>query len=200
MKFFLHTPDYVRIVNDASSPSEFTCTPEQWALLEPEYPALPSGMTLRCWTPEQHYVSDGVVNYPEEGFSAEAYCNNVAAYQTPCICADVQISATELCINADPVDTITFQAWLRDCQNNILPVTDGWIIRLRDAHDDEIDAFPVQFTAGATPQMTYSAPPNAHLGRVHIDEADFTTVTVPGIGTYAVTLLTPVEFTLYREL
>jgi hypothetical protein len=196
MKFFTHTPDYIRIIDDSQPDGTFTCTPAEWYAIEPDYPALPSGMTGRVWTPENNYATDGLNQYPE-AFDASVYCQNVAAYQLPCIYADVQVSSDRLNIAGD---SLTFQAWLKDENGNVLPVDHSWIIRLRDADNEETDAFELVFTSGATPLLTYTCPPEANLGRIHVDENDFDPVDVPGMGTFLVKLMAPVEFTIYRQL
>lgn len=125
-----------------------------------------------------------------------------AELATPYILADVQTDKDRLNIS-DPTDAITFSAALTDPDGNMLPVKPedaSWIIRLRNADGKEIDAFEAAFSAGQTGNLRYTAPPNTPLGRIHLDEADFAPVSVPGIGTLQVKLTRPIEITLYRQL
>ena len=103
MKFFLHTSEKVRIINE---PDEFSCSPADFLTLEPEYIGLPEGMTSRYWTSERSFVSDGVTQIPDTTFDGGIYCDKVTQYQgqLPTIYAHVVLSKQELCMNADPGD------------------------------------------------------------------------------------------------
>jgi len=198
MRLFLHTPEKIRIINDAVSPSEFECAPAQWAFLEPDYPALPDGATGRYWTPERQYATDGLHEIADT-FDGSVYCDQVAGYTPPCIWADIAVSQDRVRID-DADDHIDFSAALKDDSGAIIPVDQSWIIRLRDAAQDEVDAFEVAFTQGQTGSLAYRPHATIPPGRIHVDDADFHPVDVPGLGMYDVKLLTPVELTIYRQL
>lgn len=79
MKLFLHIADHIRIVNDATGWQEWQGTLAEFIALEPAYPGLPEGMTVRYQTTEQQYVTDG------DGLEADAlnalpYCDNLSTY------------------------------------------------------------------------------------------------------------------------
>lgn len=198
MQLFFHTPEKIRIINDAVSQAEFSCTPAQFLMLETDYPPLPEGMTGRYWTPETNHLTNGIQNFPEI-FDGSIYCQHVNLYTCPCVFADISISKDRLCIS-DPDDTITFSAAIKDAAKNVLPVNNSWIIRLRDEDGKEVDAFEVTFIDGHTRVSTYTCPPGANLGRIFVDEHDFIPINVPGLGSVLVRLLNPIEFTLYRQL
>jgi len=198
MKFFLHNPLLVRIVNDTH---DFTCTPERFHVLEPEYPGLSGGMVLRYWTCERTYLGDGERQYPNDHDCGQ-YCDRVATYTAyPAIYAHVSLSQPALCVNADPQDTILFDVHLKpslDPEDDDLPVTQDWIIRL--SHEDglKFDGFHAPFVNGACSRLyTYSY--GLPLGDWYVDETLFDLVEVGGT-VYQVHLAQPVTYTLYREL
>lgn len=198
MRFFLHFGDQIRIINE---PLEFACSFSQFQILEPDYPPLPSGKTIRYWTPEQAYL-DGDQRAPID-HDCGPYPLKCAAYATPgpWIYAHVTLSKPTLCINADPADTIAFEVHLKpgiDPAAEDLPVNHTWQIRIRNENDLFYDTFGATFVNGVF-GASYHYQEGLPLGRYHLDETDFDRVTV-GNTTYTVKLLAPVEFTLYREL
>jgi hypothetical protein len=196
MKFFLHE-NSIRIINGAL---DLTFTPQEFALLEPNYPALPAGIQTRYWTPERSYLSDGASYFPLDHACA-GYVENAANYQAPAIWAHVTLSKNTLCINSDPADFITFDATLRLApgpESLQLPVNNAWNLKLRDENGLIQDTFHSIFVNGAFSGL-YSYKEGLPLGRYHLEDADFDRVTV-GVFTYAVKLVTPVEFTIYRNL
>jgi hypothetical protein len=196
MKFFLHE-NSIRIINGAL---DLTFTPQEFSLLEPTYPALPSGIQTRYWTPERAYISGGESLLPID-HDCEPYVNAVQNYITPAIWAHVSLSKETLCINSDPADFITFSAALRvspDPESLILPINYSWNLKLRDENGLIQDTFHSIFVNGAFSGM-YSYKEGLPLGRYHLDEADFDRITV-GATTYSVKLTTPLEFTIYRNL
>lgn len=79
MKLFLHIGDHIRIVNDTSGWQEWQGTQAEFLALEPGYPGLPEGMTIRYQTPEKQYVSDGE-DLEADAFNALPYCENLSSY------------------------------------------------------------------------------------------------------------------------
>ena len=196
MKFFLHE-NSIRIINGAI---DLTFRPEEFSQLEPNYPALPSGIQTRYWTPERSYISDGESMDPID-HDCSGYVENVANYIAPAIWAHVSLSKTTLCINSDPSDFITFDAALRvspDPESQLLPVTYSWNLKLRDENGFIQDTFHSEFVNGAYSGL-YSYKEGLPLGRYHLDEADFDRVSVGSLS-YTVNLVSPVEFTIYRNL
>jgi hypothetical protein len=196
MKFFLHE-NSIRIINGVL---DLTFTPQEFSVLEPTYPALPSGIQTRYWTPEHSYISDGE-SYLTIDHDCEPYVNNVQNYITPAIWAHVSLSKDTLCINSDPADFITFDATLRalpDPESLVLPINYAWNLKLRDENGMIEDTFHSIFVNGAFAGL-YSYKEGLSLGRYHLAEADFDRVTVGNL-TYAVKLVSPVEFTIYRNL
>jgi hypothetical protein len=196
MKFFLHE-NSIRIINGAL---DLTFTPQEFSLLEPTYPALPSGIQTRYWTPERAYISGGESLLPID-HDCEPYVNAVQNYIAPAIWAHVSLSKTTLCINSDPADFITFDATLRalpDPESLVLPINYAWNLKLRDENGMIEDTFHSIFVNGAFAGL-YSYKEGLPLGRHHLAEADFDRVTVGNL-TYAVKLVSPVEFVIYRNL
>ena len=196
MKFFLHE-NSIRIINGAV---DMTFTPQEFSQMEPNYPALATGIQTRYWTPERAYISDGAVISPID-HDCSGYVENVANYIAPAIWAHVSLSKTVLCINGDPPDFITFDAALRvssDPESQLLPVTYSWNLKLRDENGFIQDTFHSEFVNGAYSGL-YSYKEGLPLGRYHLDEADFDRVSVGSLS-YTVNLVSPVEFTIYRNL
>ena len=198
MQFFLQSGENIRIINE---PHEFSCFFSQFQLLEPLYPALPTGKTIRYWTPEQAYL-DGDARAPID-HDCSAYPPKCADYADPgpSIYAHVSLSKTTLCINADPTDSIAFEAHLKastDTEDDDLPVNYSWDIRVRNESNLFYDAFALNFVNGMAGGV-YEYQSGLPLGRYYINEADFDRVTLGGV-TYTVKLLEPLIFTLYRNL
>lgn len=80
MLYFLHTPDKVRIVNGAL---EWRGTPAAFQTLEPEYPGLPSGATVRYQTVDLQYYEDATGRHPDTidclGYCDQSYLTVLAA-------------------------------------------------------------------------------------------------------------------------
>jgi len=199
MKFFLHTATQVRIIDEAQ---EFSCAPEEFQELEPEYPALPAGKILRYWTPDFSYSSDGDLLFPDSS-DCLPYVNKCSSYAglQNVIWAHVNLSKTTLCVNSEPADHITFSAALKytqDPESVTLPVSEEWIIRLRHESGIVYDSFLTAFAAGEC-EYCYVHKDNLPLGVWHLDEKDFITI-ILGVTRYHIRLANPVEFTIYREL
>lgn len=204
MQLFLHTADRIRIVNEGQSPSEFTCSPSDFVLLEPDYTALTSGAVGRYWTPEQNYAIDVNGGRFSEDFDGSIYTAKCDQYGAalPCIYAHVSMSKTTLCLNADPQDSMTFTAALKATTTPTdpsLPITAGWIIRLRNKDGEVSDAFSFTLTNGESGNMTYTPPAGILPQVLYVEEADFASIELSG-QRYQVKLVNPVEFTLYRIL
>jgi hypothetical protein len=201
MVLFLHTPEYIRIVNEGLTPSEFSCSPDIWYQLEPEYPPLPEGKVLRYWTPRYNYV-DG--NYREnEEFDGQIYCDKVNMYESlfPTIWVHVTLSQDHIDVNADPPETITFTATIKLTQGgegDPLPIYETWFIRLRHEDGFSFDNIRSDFVNGVCSYI-YEHEPDAPLGNWYLDENDFDQITV-GEMSYTVKLAHPVTFNLHRTL
>jgi len=198
MRFFLQLGETIRIINE---PDEFACSFSQFQILEPLYPALPTNKLVRYWTPDQAYL-DGDARAAID-HDCGPYTLKVEEYAAPdpCIYAHVSLSKTTLCINADPPDTIVFEAHLKastDPEDDDLPVNYTWDIRVRNESDLFYDAFALNFVEGMAGGI-YEYQSGLPLGRYYINEADFDRVTL-GATTYTVKLLEPLIFTLYRNL
>jgi len=196
MKFFLHE-NSIRIINGAV---DLTFTPQEFSLLEPNYPALATGIQTRYWTPARAYISDGASMLPID-HDCSGYVENAANYITPAVWAHVSLSKTTLCINSAPADFITFDAALRASSapaSPVLPVNYAWNLKLRDENGLVQDTFHSIFVNGAYSGL-YSYKEGLPLGRYHLEEADFDRITV-GNATFTVKLKSPVEFTIYRNL
>lgn len=198
MLFFLHFGDVIRIINE---PFEFTCSFSQFQVLEPLYPALPTGKTVRYWTPEHAYLDGDEL--AEIDHDCGAYALKCAEYSTPgpCIYAHVGLSKNTLCINSDPPDWIEFEVHLKaddDPESDDLPIDHIWNIRVRNENDLFYDAFAMDFVDGCA-MGAYVYQEGLPLGRYYINEQDFDQVTVGNV-TYTVKLLAPLTFTLYRNL
>lgn len=197
MKFFLHE-DNIRIINGAI---DVTFTPEEFAALEPLYPDLPAGKTVRYWTPENAYL-DGD-HHESVDIDCSPYILKAAEYITPSpsIYAHVSLSKNMLCINADPVDSIVFECHLKassDPEDADIPINYTWNIRVRNESDLFFDAFALNFVNGMAGGI-YAYQSGLPLGRYHIAEHDFDRVTLGGV-TYTVKLIAPLDFTIYRNL
>lgn len=70
MEFFLHNSTRIRIINGAL---EWQGTPAQFQALEPEYPGLPTGATVRYQTDDLSYYEDADGRH-EDTFDALQYC------------------------------------------------------------------------------------------------------------------------------
>lgn len=198
MRYFLQIGDEIRVINE---PDEFACSFSQFQILEPLYPALPSGKNVRYWTTDMAYL-DGDARAPID-HDCGPYTLKVSEYVTPgpFVYAHVTLSKTTLCINADPVDSISFEVHLKatdDPEDDDLPVNYTWQIRVRNENDLFFDTFSANFVSGFFGGV-YEYKDGLPLGRYHIAEADFDTITL-GATTYTVKLLEPLEFTLYRDL
>lgn len=197
MKFFLHTPEQVRLIN---GDAEASFTPNEFCVIEPDYPGLPAGMIARYWTPERHFVGDGNGIYPDT-VDCAPYVEKVNVYlhNLPSIYAHVTLSRTALSISS--LESIQFAAALKptaDPASEPLPIDREWLIRLRHENGLLFDAFRVVFVGGAC-AYTYTPQSGLPLGVWYVDEQDFDKVVVAG-QTYQVTLVAPVRFTVYREL
>ena len=200
-KLFIHTANYIRIVNEGSSPDEFSCAPDTWQLLEPDYPPLPPGKTVRYWTPRYNYV-DGDQR-ENETFDASAYCDKIPVYvgSFPTLWVHVDLSQDRLNVNADPPEEITFSAAIKVTQDGLgdpLPVDDMWFIRLRHEDGFSFDVIRADFVNGSC-AYTYKWEEEIPLGFWHLDDSDFDTITV-GQNTYIVKLAHPVQFVIHRRL
>jgi len=198
MRCFLHLGENIRIINE---PTEFTCSFSQFQILEPLYPVLPTGKNVRYWTPEQAYL-DGDHRDPCD-HDCGPYTLKVSEYAAPgpSIYAHVQLSGNNLCINADPPDSISFECHLKatpDPEDDDLPINYTWNIRVRNESDLFYDAFALNFVNGLAGGL-YEYQDGLPLGRYYINEADFDRVTL-GATTYTVKLIEPLIFTLYRNL
>jgi hypothetical protein len=198
MRFFLQEGDNIRIINE---PAEFACSFSQFQVLEPLYPALPAGKTIRYWTPENAYL-DGDHRDPCD-HDCSAYTLKVSEYAAPgpVIYAHVSLSKNTLCINDDPVDYIVFECHLKassDPESADIPINYTWNIRVRNESDLFFDAFALNFVNGMAGGI-YAYQSGLPLGRYHIAEHDFDRVTLGGV-TYTVKLIAPLDFTIYRNL
>lgn len=197
MKFFLHTPETIRIINEDQ---EFACTPEEFAALAPAYPGLPDGAVVRYWTPDQQYVGDGNGNLTPDNLDCLSYVLNIATYNTPAIYVHVVLSKTALCVSY-PNDYIDFIADIKpslDPNGDNLPVTQEWYIRMRHEAELTFDAFRLFFQDGAC-HASYRYQAGIPLGVWRVEERDFDQILVNG-QRYQVRLANPVTVTLYREL
>lgn len=203
MKFFLHTLDRVRIIN---GDQEWTGTPAEFQVLEPQYPGLPiltgSPAVVRYQTVDWKYIEDSAGAKHPDLVDALQYCDHIANYtpQTPCIYVHCTMSKALLC-SSDPEDTIPFTAAIRsgpEETDSLIPISAIWPIMLRQKNGLAMDNILVEFVNGAfAGAYTYNqAQP---LGEWYLDEQDFTQVTM-GETTYTVKLADPVRFTIYRNL
>lgn len=180
MKFFLHTPNRVRILN---GDLEWTGTPAEFLLCEPDYPGLPIltqvPAVVRYQTPEWKYIEDSNGLKHPDTFDALPYCENIANYvvEPPAIWVHTQQAKALLCAS-DTNDTIPFSIAMRSGPNAddpLLPITANWPIMLRQKNGLAMDNILISFIDGqASGAYTY----NEHLplGEWYIDEADFTPV------------------------
>jgi hypothetical protein len=200
MKFFLHTPSRVRIINEEQ---EFSCPPKIFAVLEGDYPGLPEGKNYRYWTPDYSYVDGDLFVFPDL-LNCLPFINKVADYNhsLPVIYAHVTISKTELCVNADPSDAIVFSAMIKpstDPESSNLPVDGIWYIRLRHQDGFAFDSFRSEFINGDCTEMSYTYKEGLPLGIWELHEEDFAPVQAGGQW-YQVKLVAPITFAVYREL
>ena len=198
MRFFLQIGDQIRIINE---PAEFACSFSQFQILEPSYPALPTGKSVRYWTPEQAYL-DGDHRDPCD-HDCSAYTLKVEEYADPGpnIYAHVTLSKTMLCVNSYPPDDIIFECHLKataDPEADDLPINYTWNIRLRNESEIFFDAFALNFVGGMAGGL-YVYHGGLPLGRYSIDDNDFDQVTLGNL-TYRVKLIEHVHFTIYRNL
>lgn len=202
MKLFLHTLTRIRII---SGDLEWNGTPAEFQAMEPAYPGLPvltqAPANCRSQTPELKYVEDTAgTRHPDLTFDALPYCDKIGQYAPGlCIYVHVQMSATQINVD-DSQATIEFTAQFRPTDNPadaILPVTAGWLIKLRH-ESGQTDLFQVNFVAGEC-TYTYRYRDGLPLGDWSLAEADFGTVTV-GDQDYKVKLAVPVRFAVYRLL
>ena len=198
MKFFLQNLIRVRLATDELS---FECSPARFHELEPEYPVLAEGRILRYWTQECSYEVDGAgARYPCM-VDCGPYVDKLATYTDyPVIYAHVSLSKTTLCINSDPVDSITFECHIKpsmDPEDDDLPVTQDWIIRLTHEDGLKFDGFHANFVNGACSKI-YTYKDGLPLGDWYADESLFNLVEV-GEQVYKIVLAQPVRYTLYRE-
>lgn len=199
MKLLLHTPQQIRIMNDAGQ--EWQGTPAAFAALAPDYPGLPEGITERYWTPDFSYLQGPGQMITPDPLNCLSYIANVSAYlQLGVIWVSVELSKATLCVNADPPDSLIFTATFKaanDPQSQTLPVNQAWHIRLRHEDGMIFDAFHAIFTNGVCSETyTYKDGP---LGYWTLREADIDRVLV-GAQWYQVKLIQPVKLTFYREL
>jgi hypothetical protein len=203
MRFFLHTLDRVRII---SGDQEWTGTPAEFQILEPDYPGLPTldnaTAVTRYQTNEWKYVEDSLGAKHPDSFNALVYCDNIGNYtpQTPCIFVHCAMAKALLCAS-DPEDTIPFTASIRSGPletDSLIPISAIWPIMLRQKNGLAMDNILVEFVNGEfAGAYTYNqAQP---LGEWYLDEQDFAQVTMGEI-TYQVKLADPVRFTIYRNL
>lgn len=199
MQLLLHTPAKIRIVNGEQ---EFSCTPAAFAGIEPAYPGLPAGATERYWTPAYSYVQGPDLWLSPDPLNCLPFIAQASTYQTVgTIWVHVTLSKTELCVNADPVDTLEFTATFKaaaDPQAGTLPITYAWNIRLRHEGGMVFDAFHAVFLNGVCAD-TYTYKDNTPLGYWSLREEDIDLVQVGG-QRYQVKLAQPVTLTFYREL
>jgi len=199
MKLFLHTPEKIRIINGSQ---EFSCAPTAFAELEPDYPGLPTGKTLRYWTPDYSYVDgDALVN--PDPLDCLPYINNMSVYQQtlPTAYMHITLSQTAICVTRDPAETIQVHAAFKptaDPESPSLQVDHEWFIKLRHEDGLAFDSFLAAFVAGEC-DVAYGYTAGLPLGNWSLQESDFAVVSV-GPQAYHVKLANPVNFTLYREL
>jgi len=212
--FSAHFQDSNGIIIIRSETAEFRCESAEFPDYEPTYEAPPDG-AIRIWTDayqalQQDGNQTGDPFYTPERFAD--YVGNIAAYQaawnaanitptptpTPTIYANVTLSKDTL--RVDTADSLIFAATLEDGQGQVLDVTETWIIRLRNASGEEVDAFEASFVNGSTGDMIYTPVDGMLPGRIFLLASDFEPVVVPGIGTFQVGLINPVQITLYRQL
>lgn len=196
MKLFLHTLANVRIINE---PLEWSGTPEAFQLLEPLYPGLPNGATIRSQTPDLRYYEDSQGRHVD-AMDCLPYCENVGEYLvTGCVFVHVSLNATALDVG-DAEAEIEFSAHIKATDNPgdpDLPVTASWIIRPWHENGDR-DALLIHFAQGAC-AYTYTYRDGLPLGDWFLREEDFNVITVNG-DSYRVNLAHPVKYTLYRSL
>lgn len=191
MKYFLHTENRIRIVHDLQ---EFECEPDRFAELEPDYPGMPEGVTVRYWTPERAYFEGGG---EYDAHDCGQYCERVASYtQYPAIFADVTLSKTSICACAP--DSITFTAVLKDADGVTLPINYNWFVRLTHEAEGDVDRVLLDFVNGVCAK-DYTFLVGNPLGTWYLDESKFDKVTFDGV-TYEIHLTAPIEFVAYRQL
>lgn len=202
MKLFLHSLSKIRIIN---GDQEWTGTPGEFQALEPTYPGLPiltqAPAVCRYQSPEIKYIEDSQGTRHADLFDALPYCDRLGQYAPGLsIWVHVQISATALCAD-DPAATIQAAAHFRqtdDPASPLLPITAGWLIKLRHESGAAVDLFQVNFVNGEM-AFVYTFRPGLPIGDWYLNEADFGSVTVNG-QEYKVRLAAPVRFAVYRLL
>ena len=197
MKFFRHNTSNVRIIHNSE---EFSCTPEQFQALEPDYPGLPDGATLRYQTLEQQYILGAGGQKQPDTIDALPYCDRIPLYTVPepAFYAHVALSKHVLSIDND---SLTFSAALRlgpAADALLLPMTTAWPIMIRQKNGLAFDNIMIAFIDGQC-AYTYTYKDGLPLGEWYIDEQDFSLVEYEG-QTYRVKLAAPVHFTIYRML
>lgn len=204
MKLFLHTPTKIRIIG---GDLEWSGTPAEFQLLEPDYPGLPiltnAPAAVRYQSPELKYIEDTDGNrHPDLIVDALPYCDKIAIYTVapPAIYVAATLSKNLLCSN-DPNDAIVFTAALRtgpEPDAPLLPISATWPIMLRQKNGLAMDNILITFTNGTfAGEYTYTN--SLPLGEWRIDEQDFAPVEFGG-QTYQVRLSNPINFTIYRNL
>lgn len=196
MKLFLHTLTQVRIINE---PLEWSGTPAEFQALEPQYPGLPIGASVRYQTPDLQYYEDAAGRHTDT-LNCLVYCDQVSSYLvTGCVWVHNSLSECVLDVD-DPQASIQFSAHIKassDPNGPDLPVNQSWIIR--PWHEaGERDALLFTFVNGACTD-SYIYREGIPLGDWWIREEDFNPIAV-GNATYRVKLAQPVKFTLYRDL
>lgn len=203
MKFFLHTLSKVRIIN---GDQEWNGTPDEFMLLEPEYPGLPvlsqAPAVTRYQTPEWKYIEDSQGVKHADLFDALQYCENILTYTSviPAIYADCVLSKVLLCASEES-DSIPFTLTIRSGPANsdpVIPITAVWPIMLRQKNGLAMDNILISVTDGVF-SGAYTYDHALPLGEWYIDEQDFTQVPI-GETTFQVKLSQPVRFTVYRSL
>jgi hypothetical protein len=196
MQLFLHTLTGIRIINE---PLEWRGTLAEFLQLETGYPGLPPGAVTRYQTPDVQYVEDGAGRHADP-VDCLPYCSRVAAYLSAgVIYAHVELSANRLNVD-DQTACLDWAAHLKasaDPAAPDLPISMGWIIKLRHENGIDLDMLDIYFHAGAC-EYSYRYRAGMPLGDWHVRDADFGPVPV-GNQTYRVQLAQPVVFTLYRQ-
>ncbi len=196
MKLFLHTLTGIRIINE---PLEWSGSAQEFLTLEPLYPGLPTGASMRSHTPDLQYYEDSQGRHSDP-VNCLQYCDRVATYLVSgCIYVHVFLGSVTLNVD-DPEATISFAAHIKpsiDPASPDLPVNALWIIRPYHETGNR-DALLIHFVNGAC-EYIYQFREGLFLGDWCIREEDFDPVTMGGT-TYKVKLANPVKYTLYREL
>ncbi len=197
MKLFLHSLERLRIINE---PLEWAGTVQEFQALEPAYPGLPDGATIRYQTPDLQYYEDSSGRHADP-VDCLPYCEQVAAYLNGgCIYTHVSLSKTLLNID-DTTDQIDWEAHLKpssDPTSADLPVSASWPIKLRHANGVDVDLIYITFFEGAC-AYTYRYREGLPMGDWMINEEDFGKIEVQG-QSYTVRLAQPVQFALFRML